>query len=347
MSSKIIRELLADSSLLHALMRKALPDDTIDRADIERRLELLWRLDDPRLGLERLAKQVHGELSSEHQEALAKQQSLVGEHTIYSIVARHHRVEPYEADWKGKGCQSVRVTLPQSKDSAQDIWTHVGVVKPGDHLLFSIDETVAHYQNAFGRAPTVGRVDLITGARHLDIARFSPISIVLAYTNAEDTTPAFYFLESGSAQGNAAALYYAPDIGSDIHTQADFRFSPMACKTNWYAGGLSMDAQGVEPTQVYNKVAQNKDGARTYLHLAADYTVIQPDTVAWPVSAQIEATLRVFALARGMGGEVLGDGFILDEVEEALARCALEILDWDVEPPTSGTAEGYFGCPGK
>ena len=81
--------------------------------------------------------------------------------------------------------------------------------------------------------------------------------------------------------------------------------------------------------------------------MAADYTVVQPDTVTWPVSAQIEATLRVFALARGMGEEVLGDGMILDGVQDALARCALEILDWDVEPPTSGTAEGYYGCPGE
>ncbi len=347
MSTKTIQELLADSSLLHELLRKALPDDTIDRADVERRLGLLWKLDDRRLGLERLGKQVHGELSAQQQEALAKQQSQVGKHTIYSIVARHHRVEPYEADWKGKDCQSVRVTLPQSKDPTDKIWTHLGVVKASDHLLFSIDEAVERHQSAFGSTPTVGRVDLITGARHLDIDRFSPISILLAYTKAEDASPAFYFLESGSAQGNPAALYCARDMDSDIHTPADFKFSPMACKTNWYTGGLSMDAQGAEPTQVYNTVAQDKDGSRTYLHLAADYTVVQPDAVTWPISAQIEATLRVFALAEGMGGDVIGDGAIAHEVQEVLARCAREILDWDVEPPTSGTAEGYFGCPGE
>ena len=187
MSTKTIQELLADSSLLHELLRKALPDDTIDRADVERRLGLLWKLDDRRLGLERLGKQVHGELSAQQQEALAKQQSQVGKHTIYSIVARHHRVEPYEADWKGKDCQSVRVTLPQSKDPTDKIWTHLGVVKASDHLLFSIDEAVERHQSAFGSTPTVGRVDLIK--EYLDFFRSRFDTVISSVHHAGTTIP--------------------------------------------------------------------------------------------------------------------------------------------------------------
>lgn len=335
-----IKELLADPSLVHDLLSRALPDETVDRADVARRLELLLKLDPPRLRLDRHGAQTGGELTHEHLQAQARQEAERGTHTIYSIDARHHRVEPFEANWEGKNCQSVRVSLPEAEDPDAEIWTYLGVVKAKDHKLFSIEEVVRDYQTAFGRAPTVGRADFITGARHLGLARFSPISIVLAYTNPEDTVPAFYFLESGSAQGNPARLYYAPEMAASIHTQAAFKFSPMACKDNWFTGGLHMDDAGVEPTQVYSKVAQEKDGSRTYLHLSANFTVIDPGPVNPPLMAQLEASLRVFALARGMGEDVIDR-----ELQDVLARCALEIYKWDTEPPSSGTSEGYFGCP--
>lgn len=122
----------------------------------------------------------------------ALQVGAVGQHQLYSISARHHRVQPYETDWKGNDCQPARVTLPQAPSGAWGIWTALGVVKPSDHLLFSIKQVSVLYQSACGRVPTLDRVDLITGARHLDIDRFAPISIFLAYENADDTRPSFY-----------------------------------------------------------------------------------------------------------------------------------------------------------
>lgn len=283
---------------------------------------------------------VREQLTDELKETLALQEAQLGRHTLYSITARHHRVEPYETDWRGKQCQSVRVTLPEKKGARDKIWTRLGVVKSEDHLLFSAQEVVERYEAAFGRTPRVGRVDLITGARHLNVSRFSPISIVLAYADAEDEVPAFYFLESGSAQGGPAALYYASEMGAEILAKADFKFSAMACAGNWYKGGLKMDARGVEPTQVYADVAQEKDGSRTYLHLRADYTVDDVNIVTWPLSAQLEAALRVFAIARGMGEDLLKE-----DLQDILAEFALRVFDWDIKPPETGTAEGYFGCP--
>ena len=352
MDRQQLDDLLDDRERLAELVAKLLPDSKFDPSDLdelEARVRKLLEAKPPKFGSivdgfeqrraerkqrreERRERRESGE-APEH----AEQLSARGEHTLYQTQARHHRVEPYEADWVGNDCQSVRVSVPQSYDEDARIWTYLGVVKASDHLIFSIDQVVDTYEQAFGSRPTVGRVDLITGARHLDLDRFSPISIFLAYTQAEDETPSFYFLEAGSAQGNPEALYPARDMGSGIHTTCDFSFTPFACKYNWYTGGLTMTEDGKEPAQILNSVAQEENGTRHYLTLTADYTVIDPGRVNLPVVAQAEAVLRVSALAQGMG--------VASDIEKLLGDCAREILDWDTKPPRDGEADGYDGCP--
>ncbi|MCA9685185.1 MAG: hypothetical protein KC457_23590, partial [Myxococcales bacterium] len=262
-------------------------------------------------------------------------------HTVYAIAARHHRVEPYEADWVGRECQAVRVSLPRSIADAEPIDTCLGVVKSADHLIFSVDQVQDSYLSAFGVYRKIRRVDLITGARHLDIDRFSPISIFLAYEHTDSPQPCYYFLEAGSAQGNPEALYPAPAMGEPIHTQAGFSFTPFACSSNWYSGNLIMNSAGTEPIKVLNSVAQMKNGQRHYLELTADYAVQESiDRVNPPVLAQVEAVLRVCALAQGMGAEVVDKA-----LQDVLAECARLLYPWKVQPPRSGKPDGYDGCP--
>lgn len=334
--------LLADPKRVTELLAKTLPDDKVTVEDVAARLSLLRELDDPRLELESILRELEHTPRADIEAQVAAealQQAAKGQHTLYAITARHHRIEPYAADWYGKDCQQVRVTLPATLAEAEPIWTHLGVVKASDHLLFSVADVVAAYAKAYGTTPTVGRVDLITGARHLDIDRFAPISIFLAYEQPTDTLPCFYYLESGSAQGNPAAIYTSPGMDVDIHTQADFSFTPFACAQNWYTGGLIMN--GAEPATVVNSVAQLKDGQRSYLRLTAEYRVIEPGAVIWPIRAQIEASLRVFALAQGMDVEL----FKPVALQHLLGDCARRIYEWAVEPPRSGPADGYDGCP--
>lgn len=356
-----LEQLLDDPDELAKLVAKLLPDSRFDPdepGELRERVEKLLQARPPKFGglLERLGedeaerKARRAERKAEREERRAKreqrrgeppplvrQRQLEGEHTLYLTRARHHRVAPYEADWTGDECQSVRVTLPQSPDAEAEIWTYLGVVKASDHLIFSVDEVVDAYQEAFGSRPSVARVDLITGARHLDLDRFSPISIFLAFASTEDSQPSFYFLEAGSAQGSPEALYPARAMAEGIHTTCDFSFTPFACKSNWYTGELSMSSDGTEPARIVNVVSQEKDGQRHYLTLTADYSVIEPGRVNLPVAAQAEAVLRVCALAQGMG--------VATEIEELLGDCARETLEWAKQPPREGEADGYDGCP--
>ena len=342
MADELLKALLSDPKRVAALLSRTLPDDQVSVADVAARLAKLAQIDDPRLELDeqlRAQLQAHGDQDRSEQAKL--QEAARGQHTLYSLSARHHRIEPYEADWCGKDCQQVRVTLPQTLDEAEPIWTYLGVVKAADHLLFSVDEMVQLYLSSFRIYRPVERVDLITGARHLDLDRFAPISIFLAYEKSSDTQPAYYMLESGSAQGNPEAIYPARELGDPVETQAGFAFTPFACASNWYTGGLQMNGSKTEPSSVLNSVNQVKDGQRNYLELRADYTVVEPpERVIWPLQAQIEASLRVFALAQGMDVEL-----IEKVVQDLLAACARKIYDWDVEPPRSGPSDGYDGCP--
>ena len=159
MKSPTLKELLTDPEQLQQLLSRVLPDESVNREDVERRLALFSHLEDPRFRMDATSDLVREQLTDELKEKLALQEAQLGRHTLYSITARHHRVEPYETDWRGKQCQSVRVTLPEKKGARDKIWTRLGVVKSGDHLLFSAQEVVERYEAAFGRTPRVGRVD--------------------------------------------------------------------------------------------------------------------------------------------------------------------------------------------
>jgi hypothetical protein len=329
-------ELLDDTTRLARALRRAFPgwDDSRDDPDHDaiyeaRREELRHCPDAAFRRVQPLAP------PKREREALDEARlATTGTHTLYALAATHARVKPFTSNFTGN-CQSVRVTLAATAAEAKTIWTHLGAVEPRDHLAFSVEQIVEGYAAAFGTTPTVGRVDLITGARL--IGRFSPVSIYLAFTSASDTLPSFYVLESGSAQGNPEVLYFAPSMGVPIHQQAGFAFTPFACKTNWYEGTLTMDAGGTEPSNVTIAVAQEQDGTRHYLTLSVDYVVTTPAEVILPVALQAEAAMRVFALAQGMGCE-------LEWWEEALGDCARISFDWTTEPPRKGSSEGYSGC---
>lgn len=323
----VIEDIEDDFDKVKKILRRAFPEDATDE-DVAARLDKLRRTQaEP--GIERLINEVE-------KEGERLQTALRGRHTLYEITVRHDRTKPFESDWVGH-CQAVRVTLPERPDEAEPIWTHLGVVKASDHLAFSVQEIREGYAEAFGTSPNIERVDLVTGARHYDIDRFSPISIFLAFEHAADEVPAFYVYESGSAQGNPQKLYWAAQLDSTILDTAGFAFTPFACSDNWYRGRLIMNRSKTEPSIVSINISQEKDGQRHYLTLTASYAVSPPGPVIWPIASQIQAAIRVFAIAQGMGCD-------LDIFEQGLGLLARGTLDWITTPPLRGQSDGYSGC---
>lgn len=258
--------------------------------------------------------------------------------TLYGLTTTHERTQPFHSSFVEE-CQAVRISLSCGRAEAKGIWTHLGLVKPDDHKIFSVEEVRAHYQTAFSKPPPAfSRVDLITGGRYLDLVRFAPISIFLAYENDDSETPLFYFLESGSVTGRPEVLYYASQMGESILTEAGFAFTPFACAQNWYDGLLTMTADGTEPASIVIPISQEKNGERHYLTVTVNYAIAPPGEVIFPGAQMIIAVMRVFALGLGLQ---LDRGLI----GRAMGKWCLKRTQWGEKPPLDGQADGYCGCP--
>lgn len=268
-------------------------------------------------------------------------------YTIYRLEAKHTRREPIEAGFTGK-CQAVRVSLPATTvDRDSYIGTFIGKVEAADHMLFSVEAVRDFYQRTCGNTPKLERVDLITGARFLG-RRFSPVSIYLGYARADQPEkPSFYVLEGGSATGQAKALYLAKDMTEIIHQKSGFSFTPLACPNNWYKGALEMKSDLRHPQRVYLTSAQERDGSFDYLDISVRYYVSKDiQRVIAPFELQVEAAMRVLAIASQMGCELKqGHG---GGMQPVLGPIAEAMMPWDTRPRGSGTkAERlrYCGCP--
>jgi hypothetical protein len=269
-----------------------------------------------------------------------------GRHTIYRLHATHSRSQPIESKFTGQ-CQSVRVSLPLHKpDPDSYIGTYIGRVEAGDHLLFSVDEVSRAYELRHGTPPTIERVDLITGARFMG-RRFSPVSCYLAYANAGAlASPSFFILEGGSAQGKPKALYVARDMDTVLHEQSAFQFTPLACSANWYTANLVVAPDG-HPTAVHLTSAQERDGSHGYFALEVSYEVdLQPKRVVSPLNLQIEAAMRVLAIAEQSGCDLgLGKG---GGMQPVLGPAAEATMSWDIRPRGRATMterNRFCGCP--
>jgi len=327
----LVNEAFNDLDKVKKVLGRAFPGAQPGEDEVRARRDKLQRAD-PRGGAHSPAAAAP---SDGEREAAERQAAARGAHTIYDITTRHNRTKPMAADWVGH-CQAVRVTLAQTSAEATPIWTHLGVVKAEDHLAFSVQDICAGYAAQFGSPPKLARVDLVTGARHYDLDRFSPISTFLGFENETDEVPSFYVYESGSAQGNPAKLYWARTLDSEIVDTAGFQFTPFACSDNWYRGRLIMNRAKTEPSIISISISLDKGGERHYLTLTASYAVVDPGPVVWPITVQIEAALRVFAIAQGMGCE-------LDLFEQGLGQLG-RTFDWITTPPQRGTPQGYSGC---
>ncbi|MCA9700046.1 MAG: DUF1365 family protein, partial [Myxococcales bacterium] len=266
-------------------------------------------------------------------------------YTLYKLAASHSRTRPITSKFTGE-CTAVRVTLPDkpvSKD--RYIGTFFGKVEAGDHLLFSVQEVAQHYKKVTGKTPSVARVDLITSARYLG-RRFAPVSIYLAFSSAAaDALPCFYILEGGSASGQPKALYLARDMDASIEQESGFSFTPLTCKKNWYKGGLEMKSNDRHPARVFLTASQESNGNHAYIELSVAYTVIKdPKRVTAPFELQVEAAMRVMAIATQMGCQ-LSDGAGLQPL---LGPIAEGTIPWDVKPKgkaTDADRERFCGCP--
>jgi hypothetical protein len=269
------------------------------------------------------------------------------EHAIYKLAATHERQKPIISKFMGN-CQSVRVSLPYAKpDRDAFIGTWIGTVEASDHLLFSVEETIATYSQAFSERLPLARVDLITGARFRG-RRFSPISIYLGYeSTAADAKPTMYMLEGGSASGKAEALYMARAIDSGIKTQSNFKFTPFSCSTNWYEGGLAMNDALSEPACVYLTAALERDGRHEYFKLSVAYARdLDLDRVVHPFELQVEAAMRVLAIADETGCKLkVGSGGVL---QHSLGPVARALIPWEERPNGTTTPQErdmFCGCP--
>ncbi len=332
MTEDDVVSLLRDPARLLALLQDVFPSACWDEDTMARAYQAAQISHDPRLG------PIMGidELAQSAARALEEQQNAPA-HTMYTIEAGHHRDQPYPSKFIEE-CQVVRVTLPPTDQEEHAIWTRLGVVKAQDHLLFSVEGFCTAYEKAFQQpAPPLERVDLITGGRHLDLARFSPVSIYLAYEKETDERPLFYFLESGSVTGRPEVLYFAKTMSDGIHAEAGFAFTPFACAANWYSGTLTMNEAGTEPAALLISVAQEKDGLRHYLDVSLTYQVRDPQEVMSPGAQAIVAVLRVFALGLGLQ-------FDQHVILSALGEWSRKHLPWAIVPPKTGSADGYLGC---
>ena len=314
---EFVEDLFDDVDQVRRVFQRAFPGTAPDAIDVRAQRDKMRR-----------AAPTDGD-----REAETLQEAARGLHTLYAVNARHHRIKPFESDWVGH-VQAVRVTIPQTRSQAEPIWTYLGVVKAEDHLLFSVEEIVTGYAKEFNKQPKVGRVDLITGARHYNLDRFAPLSVFLAYENAEDKQPSFYVYESGTALGKPAALYWAESLGAKIVANARFQFTPFSCPDDWYTGKLIMNRAKTEPSVLSISISQTKDNTRHYIDLTASYEIIEPGKVIWPVAMQIQAAMRVFAIAQGMGCK-------LEVWEWTIGQVGRTTFDWIAEPPQRGKGEGY------
>ncbi|KIG13381.1 hypothetical protein DB30_08148 [Enhygromyxa salina] len=270
-----------------------------------------------------------------------------GHHEIYTLVAKHIRRKPIRAGFTAN-CQSVRVRLPLAKPAKDAfIGTWIGTVEAKDHLAFSVEQVASYYERACGERPSLARVDLITGPRFRG-RRFSPVSIYLAYRSAEaHAKPCFYLLEGGSASGKAQAMYVSRSIETGIKSKAKFAFTPFACASNWYDGGLAMSEDLSEPACVYLKAAQTRDGHREYLQISVTYARDhQLERVAHPFEQQIEAALRVTAIADEARCQLeVGAGGVL---QHSLGPMVKSMIPWDERPNGTTTPQErdqFCGCP--
>lgn len=268
-----------------------------------------------------------------------------GRHEVYRLAAKHQRGEPIISEFTGH-CQAVRVTLPRQKPpTGSYIGTWIGTVEAKDHLAFSIEEIEQWYAKVFDRERDLQRVDLITGARFRG-RRFSPVSIYLGYGKTTGT-PDFYFLEGGSASGHPEAMYCARHLDDVIHQQSGFSFTPFACKSNWYEGGLTLTEDKREPTCVYLTAAQGREGQHAYLRLTVSYERDRElRRVIHPFESQVEAAMRVLAIAEQAGCELRrGQGEVLEYTLGPIARA---VLPWEERPtghPMPSERNRYCGCP--
>jgi hypothetical protein len=270
-----------------------------------------------------------------------------GKHAIYKLAAGHERRKPIVSKFMGN-CQSVRVSLPYAKpDRETFIGTWIGTVEATDHLLFSVEEAIATYAQTFAERRPLSRVDLITGARFRG-RRFSPISIYLGYeSTAPNAKPTMYMLEGGSASGKPEALYLARTIDSDIKSQSKFQFTPFSCSANWYEGGLAMNDELSEPACVYLSAALERDGRHEYFKLSVSYARdLDPDRVVHPFELQVEAAMRVLAIADETGCKLrVGNGGVL---QHSLGPVARALIPWEERPNGTTTVQErdmFCGCP--
>lgn len=269
-----------------------------------------------------------------------------GKHPIYRLAASHSRQKPIHSEFIGN-CQAVRVSLPYAQpDRDAFIGTWLGPVEAKDHLLFSVEEAIQRYSQHFGRRLPLVRVDLITGARFRG-RRFSPISIYLGYESIDaDAKPTMYMLEGGSAAGKPKALYFAQTIESGIKSQSNFEFTPFSCNANWYDGGLAMDAALAEPQCVYLSAALERDGRHEYFKLSVNYERDNdPDRVVHPFELQVEAAMRVLAIADETGCKLrVGGGGVL---QHSLGPVARALIPWEQRPSGTTTPQErdmFCGC---
>jgi hypothetical protein len=269
-----------------------------------------------------------------------------GRHTTYRLHATHSRSQPIESKFTGE-CQSVRVSLPQSKPNPDSyIGTYIGRVEAADHLLFSIDEVCKAYELRHATPPAIERVDLITGARFMG-RRFSPVSCYLAYENASALDkPSFFILEGGSASGKPKALYVARGMDTVLHEQSAFQFTPLGCSANWYTANLVLAPDG-QPKTVHLTSAQERDGSHGYFSLEVSYAIEQrPKRVISALNLQIEAAMRVLAIAEQAGCELgLGKG---GGMQPVLGPTAEATMSWDIRPRGRATMterNRFCGCP--
>lgn len=293
---------------------------------------------------------------------------------VYDFYGAHRRHKPIKSDFTGH-VRTVRVRLRARREAPiyirkwrnihqLDVYampedqryakvSHSGKIFDFDEVLFSVESVKGLYRSLFPAkaavADAVQRVDLITAARlrRGKGRRFSPVSIFLAYADADlSSAPLFYFLGGADILGSPRVLYCGDDMGP-IYGVGGFPYTNLACSSNFYTGLIEME-NNVDPKTVNLVIFRRGDTQRaSHLNVWIDIRRKDPRSLTrWvlsPLDRQLEAAKRIHTIAQGMNCT-----FKNPAIQEALGNNG-RLLDWTDAPKQRGgeVKAGYSGCKKK
>eukprot|EP01129_Flabellula_baltica_P012918 TRINITY_DN5918_c0_g1_i1.p1 TRINITY_DN5918_c0_g1~~TRINITY_DN5918_c0_g1_i1.p1 ORF type:complete len:478 (+),score=85.97 TRINITY_DN5918_c0_g1_i1:26-1435(+) len=210
----------------------------------------------------------------------------------FKMNAWHDRHNPFVSQFLG---EVLAIRIPLGKSHTDTVKTCVGKIESCDHFLFSVDAVNEKYAEESGI--TAEKVDLVSALRYHTF-RFAPLSLYLVYEKEEDESPYYYILESGTAFGEKAVLYYCSGSGSCDHLTG-YEPTPFSSPKNNYHCEVSITGQNPETVSI----ASTQPGETSpYITVTISYELLSDPTCEQniiPCNNIYNAFIRAMAIMDG------------------------------------------------